>query len=100
MNLPAGAQPPPDEYFASEFNQIRKSKSQIITCDSQPQWGIRGFLPPAHLRIELYRYVNGIKPDETNDDDNDNYKVPLSKTPRTPKNGGESIEMLVKGVLA
>jgi hypothetical protein len=102
MELPRGSPPPPDEYFASEFNVITSKNNSINGggFDNSPKWSLRGFLPPAHLRIELYRYWNrDVRPEESEEE---SPAGRLTPTPRTPQRSadGESIEMLAKGVLA
>ena len=102
MELPRGSPPPPDEYFASEFNVITSKNNSINGggFDNSPKWSLRGFLPPAHLRIELYRYLNrDVCPEESEEE---SPAGRLTPTPRTPQRSadGESIEMLAKGVLA
>ena len=102
MELPRGSPPPPDEYFASEFNVItsKNNNSNGGGFDNSPKWSLRGFLPPAHLRIELYRYWNrDVRPEESEEE---SPAGRLTPTPRTPQRSadGESIEMLAKGVLA
>ena len=104
MELPRGSPPPPDEYFASEFNVITSKNNNIGSSnggfDNSPKWSLRGFLPPAHLRIELYRYWNrDVRPEESEEESPAGRLTPTPRTPQRSANG-ESIEMLAKGVLA
>jgi len=110
MELPRGSPPPPDEYFASEFNVITTTRGNSASSsssslyhqrgDDSPKWSLRGFLPPAHLRIELYRYLNKeVVPEESEEESPAGRLTPTPRTPQRQMNG-ESIEMLAKGVLA
>mmetsp|Transcript_2758 Transcript_2758/g.8488 ORF Transcript_2758/g.8488 Transcript_2758/m.8488 type:complete len:104 (+) Transcript_2758:143-454(+) len=102
MELPRGARPPPDEYFASEFNVInndRGGRRDSEGGDASPKWSLRGFLPPAHLRIELYRYANrDVRPEESEEESPAGRLTPTPRTPQRQMNG-ESTEMLTRGVL-
>ena len=104
-----GARPPPDEYFASEFNVInngigRRDEASNgggggVALDASPKWSLRGFLPPAHLRIELYRYANrDVRPEESEEESPAGRLTPTPRTPQRQMNG-ESTEMLTRGVL-
>ena len=101
MELPRGARPPPDEYFASEFNVINNDRGRRDSegGDVSPKWSLRGFLPPAHLRIELYRYANrDVRPEESEEESPAGRLTPTPRTPQRQMNG-ESTEMLTGGVL-
>ena len=107
MELPRGARPPPDEYFASEFNVInnnngvpgQRDEGGASNGDASPKWSLRGFLPPAHLRIELYRYANrDVRPEESEEESPAGRLTPTPRTPQRQMNG-ESTEMLTRGVL-
>lgn len=108
MELPRGARPPPDEYFASEFNVINNGVGRRDEAsnggdggalDASPKWSLRGFLPPAHLRIELYRYANrDVRPEESEEESPAGRLTPTPRTPQRQMNG-ESTEMLTRGVL-
>ena len=102
MELPRGARPPPDEYFASDFNVINNDRGRRDSeggGDASPKWSLRGFLPPAHLRIELYRYANrDVRPEESEEESPAGRLTPTPRTPQRQMNG-ESTEMLTGGVL-
>ena len=100
MELPRGSPPPPDDYFASEFNFMSPSPSPSSYSSSGlgapddssesgsekkllAKWALRGFYPPRNLRIDKYKYAS---PPEESDGE-------LGSVPNTPKR--ECVEMIV-----
>ena len=47
-----------DSYYASAYNAPRASEggSDARRGDARARWGLRGFVPPAHLRVDGYAY--------------------------------------------
>lgn len=54
--------PRSDSYYASEYNAPgggcdSKRGAKLDGVDTQARWGLRGYNPPAHLRLDGYAYV-------------------------------------------
>ena len=54
----ADGAPRNESYYASEYNapEAREGAAVGRAASARAKWGLRGFVPPAHLRVDGYAY--------------------------------------------